>query len=67
MPLSFVLRCLSFTSYIVVVIAVGGAVVVNGVLQVGAADVELRLAAGEAARVSYSSAGIAAIVGSDML
>ena len=36
-------------------------------LQAGAAEVELRLAAGEAARVSCSAAGMAAIVGSDML
>ena len=34
-------------------------------LQAGAAEVELRLAAGEAARVSYSAAGVAAIVESN--
>jgi hypothetical protein len=39
------------------VIAIGRAAVVNRMLQVGAADVKLRLAAGEAAVVSCNTAG----------
>ena len=54
---------MSFTSCTVVVIAAGEAARVNRMLQVGAADVELRLAAGVAAGVSGIATGVAAIAG----
>ena len=51
---------MSFTSYIVIVIAIGKAARVNRMLQVGAADVELRLAVGIAVGVSSIAVGVAA-------
>ena len=69
---------MSFTSYTVIVFTTGRAARVNRILQAGAAEVKLRLAAGIAAGVSgitvgrvvevdCSAIGRAATVESDML